>query len=253
MKHGLTFPDRFKLNVQIWIDWLFMLLYGWFVVFLVRVVRGHQISNIPGIRERYREYMSHKKPTLVCANHLTMADSFLINHALSSVPRYFFHFKTFPWNVPAYENYKGNLFYRLMTYLGACVPINRLGDAEHHQKVQNKLLYLLRKGYVVTFFPEGTRSRIGVIDMEKVSYAVGYILKELDDYQVVTVYCRGDRQKTYSNFPAKGDPIYMDVDRIEPKTEQKGNRAARDIAQQIIRRLKEMEDEYFEKYPERRP
>ncbi len=253
MKTNLTFLDRLTVQTQIFIVRSLMLVYGSFVVFLIRVVRGHRFDNVPEIRKQYKEYLKNGKPTLLCGNHITMVDSFLINQTVASVPFYFLNFRSYPWNVPAFENYKHSLFYRIMTYLGACIPINRQGTSEHHQKVQDKILYLLNKGYVVTMFPEGTRSRTGFIDPEKVSYGVGHILKDLEDPQVITVYCRGEKQKTYSNFPEKVDRIHISMDLINPVSDKKGMRAARDLAQQVIHRIKEMEDDYFDQHPDRKP
>src|SRR6266508_4537149 len=98
---------------------------------------------------------------------------------------------------------------------------------------------------ICTIFPEGGRSRTGRIDPERVTYGIGQILKDYDNPLVVCLYVRGKHQTTYSYLPRRGDEIYVDLELLEPKTEATGLRKARDIARQVIFKLKEMEDRYF--------
>lgn len=253
MNTKLKFTDILSLRFQIFINRALMIIYGHGINLQIAVNHGHHYGNLAEVRKKYRSYMKNKKPTLVCANHLTMVDSFLINHALSPVLGYIWNFKTFPWNVPAIENYRNSWTYQIVTYLGGCIPIDRQGSQEHLDSVLNKIRYLLLHHYVVTMFPEGTRSRTGIIEPDNVTYGVGNILKDFDDYQVVTIYIRGESQVGHSGFPKKGDQIYLDIDCITPKSDKSGMRAARDISKQVILKLKEMEEKYFDKFPERRP
>ncbi len=254
MAGRLSALERFSLNFQAVIDRIMFFLYGGFVIFVIKFIWRNTYDDLKPIREKYLEYFNQsRQPTLMCANHLTMADSFVVNHALAPLHKYAFDFRIFPWNVPAYENYKGSFFFRIMTYLGACIPIDRTASLEKQKHVQEKILYMLRKGYTFTIFPEGTRSRSGQIEPEKVSYGVGQLLKEMENPRVVIAYCRGLKQLHYSNFPARRDHFYVDVDCIYPTTDQKGMRAARDLAMQVILKLKEMEEKCFEKHPHLRP
>ena len=56
---------------------------------------------------------------------------------------------------------------------------------------------------------------------------------------------RGRQQETWSDFPAKGDTMDVQIACIEPKSDAKGVRRSRDLAQQIIRQLMNMEAAYF--------
>ena len=128
-----------------------------------------------------------------------------------------------------------------MTYLGKCIPIDREGDAAHHKSVLDKIKWLVTQGDVVTIFPEGGRSRTGRVEPDAVTYGIGQILQDLDRPQVVCVYLRGEHQETWSDLPAKGDRLRLDVQLLEPRTTETGRRAARDLSRQVILTLQAME------------
>lgn len=241
--------DRLYLRLQIFIDWLVFPLIAYGTKLYLRHIRGNKIRNLNDIREFYQNATASGRPTMVCANHLTMFDSLYLHYALNTFPGYFFNFRTFSWNTPARESFKSTNAMSLFTYLGKTIPIERQGTSEHHQRVLGKIKYLLSRGETCTIFPEGGRSRTGRVDVENVTYGVGTILKDLKDFQVLCIYMRADRQDTYSVIPSRGDMIQINMELIEPRTEQKGMRAARDISTQIIAKLKEMEDAYFASKP----
>lgn len=66
---------------------------------------------------------------------------------------------------------------------------------------------------------------------------------------MVCAYLRGEKQATYSDTPARGDVLHLRVEVIEPTTDQPGTRGARDLAQQVIVKLRDMEDRFFEAFP----
>jgi 1-acyl-sn-glycerol-3-phosphate acyltransferase len=244
-------PDRDirSLKVQKFIDWLFFPPVGFAVVLFIRLFRANRFLNLNAMRARFKEVTASGRPTLVCSNHLTMFDSIFIHYALNNVFGYLKNFRFFSWNVPAVEKFKTNPFISLFTYLGKCVPIDRFGDSEHHKNVLNKLKYLLLNGEIVTIFPEGGRSRTGRVDIENVTYGTGNILKELKEYQVICIYMRGLHQTEHTALPKRGDDIYFAMEVIEPVSQSRGIRAAKEISTAIILKLKEMEDDFFQKYP----
>lgn len=215
-------------------------------IFYMRFVRGNRVKNHAEVRRRFREIAQKERRILVCANHLTMLDSFFIHWALCSPLDYFRDYRLFAWNVPASENFQRGLFLRSMSYLGKTVPIDRSGSASHHRAVLGKLAHLVRRGDLVTIFPEAGRSRTGRVEPEHVAYGVGRILKEVPDAVVLCVYQRGERQRTWGFQPARGDEIHVDLELITPQTTETGLRASRDLSRQVIERIRQMEDRYFE-------
>lgn len=218
-------------------------------VFYMRVLRGHRIEGMREARRVYREVLAQGRPVVVCANHLTMVDSIYLHHALASVADYLVDFRRFSWNVPAVENFKRNAWLRAITYVGKTIPIDRSGDAAHLKKVLDTIKHVVSSGEVCTIFPEGGRSRTGRIEPDKVTYGVGNILKELDRPIVLCAYLRGERQRTWGSVPAWGDTLHLSVEPIEPRTEAKGVKASKELARQVIEKLKEMEDRYFASRP----
>ena len=72
------------------------------------------------------------------------------------------------------------------------------------------------------------------------------MIRSLPDCRVLCVYLRGERQRAYSQIPERGDRFYAALSEIEPKTDHAGLRGSRDLVQQVVRRLLEMEEEYFD-------
>jgi len=214
-------------------------------IFYLRVVRGNRVKDRAAVRRRFRELTSTERPVLICANHLTMIDSFFVHWALASPLDYFRSYRLFAWNVPATENFQRGALLRLMSYLGKTVPIDRSGSATHHKAVLGKLAHLLRQGDLVTLFPEGGRSRTGRVETAQVAYGVGRILRDVPDALVLCVYMRGDRQETWGFQPEHGDELHVELEVLEPETKERGLRATRDLSRQVIDRLKQMEDRYF--------
>jgi 1-acyl-sn-glycerol-3-phosphate acyltransferase len=214
-------------------------------IFYMRFVRKNRVKDLAGVRRKFREIVQTGRPIVICANHLTMLDSFYLHWALCSQLDYMRRFRLFAWNVPAVENFKRSAPISALTYLTKTVAIDRAGTPEHHRAVLGKLGHLVREGQLVTIFPEAGRSRTGRIEPAEVAYGVGQMLRDVPDALVVCVYLRGDRQETWGDKPARGDAIEVDIETLEPKTSAKGMRASRDISRQIILKLKEMEDRYF--------
>lgn len=211
----------------------------------LRGIGRYRIANLRDIRRTYRRAMEQRRPTMICANHLTMIDSLLLHYALGSATSYVRHFHRLAWNVAASENFFSNSVLRTIAFLGKTIPVEREGSPEHLQMVLDQIRRLLSEGDVVTLFPEGTRSRTGYIEPDAVTYGVGKVLKDFTRPLVVCVYLRGRHQRVCSTVPPPGDEIYVDVELVEPVTEEKGLRAGRAISRQIIHVLKNMEERYF--------
>ena len=241
----LSLKDRFNLHFQRLVDRLFFVITGYLITFVVMFVGGIKFRDLKRHRREFRELFRDPRPLVICGNHLTMIDSVLIHIGMSSMIDYLLHWRRFSWNIPAIENFRDSMLMRVITYMGKCIPIDRQGTPEHLQNVLDKLRHLLRTGDIFTIFPEGTRSRSGRIEMESVTYGVGNIIKDIPGCRVLCVYIRGDRQDTYSNFPHKGDTLYIKTEVIVPQSDKKGMRAARELSVQVLEKLKSMEDEYF--------
>jgi len=212
----------------------------------LRTFGRYRIANLRDIRRMYRRAIEQGRPTVVCANHLTMIDSLLLHYALGSLTSYVFHFRRLSWNVAASENFFANPVLRMIAYLGKTLPVDRAGSVEHRSRVLDQIRHLLLEGDVVTLFPEGGRSRTGTIEPEAVTYGVGKVLKDYPRPLVVCVYLRGRHQTGYSTIPAPHDEIYLDLELLEPRTEERGVRAGKEISRQIIDKLKDMEQRYFD-------
>jgi hypothetical protein len=183
-------------------------------------------------------------PWLVCANHLTLIDSLVIQWAMAPGWRLFLRRDRFAWNLPDRHNISRTWWLRALGYVGKCVPVLRQGPPEEARRTLDKVAFLLSAGQTVVIFPEGGRSRVGRVDLDRVTYGVGRMLQEVPATRVLCVYARGVGQKEYSDYPRPGERFFIRVARLAPETTMAGMRGARELAMQIMTKLSEMEAEY---------
>ena len=197
-------------------------------------------------REYRRIRRESKAPVLICANHLTMFDSFVIGWAIGFNADYLRDFGALPWNTPERVHFASTWWKRVLAYLYKCVPVRRGSDRTEVARVLEKVRFLLARGEVALVFPEGGRSRSGRVEVDAAAYGVGRIVNALPGCRVLCVYLRGDGQEGFSDLPRRGERFRVSVACIEPKTDQRGLRGSLDVARQITARLSEMERRYFD-------
>lgn len=214
---------------------------------------GYRIRNLRNIRQEIaRSMRQHNGPWLICANHLTLIDSFLLAYAMFPAYRYMLKYRLVPWNVPEHANFNRGILLSFLCYLVKCIPVKRGGDRNSIKRSMAKCAYLLNHGQNLMIFPEGTRSRTGRVSSENCTYHVGRLVNKIPGTRVLCLYLRGDRQKTYSNFPKLGETFTLTAYQFRPKTGLRGLRAHRDCARQIIDQLSKMEIAYFDSHRKRR-
>lgn len=215
--------------------------------FLITRILFYRVRDLKEIRRQCAEELSrHKGPWIICANHLTMIDSFLLTYAIFSFSSYLKDYERLPWNLPERSNFQKNILLAILCYLSKCIPVDRCGPREKTKKMLEKCIYLMRSGQNIMVFPEGGRSRTGRIDKEGFSYGVGRFVQDVEDCKIMCVYMRGDKQVNYGFIPPWGEKFSTQVEVLTPVRVQGGGlRAQREYAAQIIDRLAQMEEEYF--------
>ena len=214
---------------------------------VLRFVRGHRFEGLAEVRREYAGIRSRSAgPMLVCANHLTMVDSFLITSALGSPVRHILHYSGVPWNVPERLNFAVQPWQRAIIYVLKCIPIQRGGKRSEVAGVLARLAYLLRRGETALIFPEGGRSRSGRVEPEAAATGVGRVIRLVPNCRVLCVYLRGRRQQSWSFLPERKDRFDVAIREIEPKTDHAGLRGSRDLVRQVVKTLHEMEQEHFD-------
>ncbi len=214
---------------------------------VLRFGLGYRIRDAERLRKRYRELTAGGAgPILLCANHLTLIDSFLVGWALGSPGWYLRQFDRLPWNTPEATNFAFGAWSRVASYLGKCIPVVRGGKREEVAAVLAQVVHLLERGEVALMFPEGGRSRSGRVDVDAAAWGVGRVVAAVEGCRVLCVYLRGERQETWSSIPARGERFHVELSCIEPKTDLRGARGSRELARQITAQLARMEEEYFD-------
>ncbi|HAJ27152.1 MAG TPA: hypothetical protein DCG53_07905 [Syntrophus sp. (in: bacteria)] len=249
----MTSATAFQLRLQTALgsltSWLLAPLYFLFL----RSWRGYRVRDLDKIRRQWAGLTEgHKGPWLICGNHLTLIDSLILIYALTSMGRHITEYSRLPWNLPERANFQRNIFLVVLCYLAKCIPVSRGGDREEMQATLAKCNYLLEGQQILMVFPEGRRSRSGRVDTENFSYGVGRFLQDHPDCRVLCVYLRGDAQKLYSDMPNRGETFTITMDAFLPRMpDRQGLRAQRDLAGQIVQRLAQMEEEYFDQHRQR--
>jgi len=215
--------------------------------FFVSRIFFYRVRDLKEIRRQCAiEFAQHKGSWIICANHLTMVDSFILSYAIFSLGQHIINYKKVPWNLPERNNYKDNIFLTILCYLSKCIPINRGGSREKMKESMEKCIYLLNNGGTIMIFPEGKRSRTGRVDKEGYSYGVGRFIKKIENCKIMCMYLRGDKQDNYSAIPAWGDKFSVQMEVFTPTlVEGSELRAQREYATQIIDKLAQMEENYF--------
>jgi hypothetical protein len=216
-------------------------------VFALRIYFRYRIANVASVRAKYREIRAlSDAPLIICANHLTLIDSMLVAWALGSGTYWLRNPKEVPWNTPETTNFGRTWVSRAVIYIVKCIPITRGGVREEVGGVLTRVKYLLSVGETALIFPEAGRSRTGRIEEGSAAWGVGRIVGAVPGCRVLCVYLRGRKQATWSDYPAKGDIMDVSLACIEPKSDARGARRSRDIAQQITRQLARMEKDHFD-------
>jgi len=252
MVNQLAAPDRGAIRImrthrlQRWLCWAVAPLWVPAAALWLSRRLSYTIVELAETRRVYRRIRKQSDaPLLICANHLTLIDSFLIGLALSGTVRYLIDFDSLPWNIPEESNFANTPLNRFLAYLGKCVPIRRGGSREDVAGVLKRITHLLGRGEVALVFPEGGRSRAGRIEASDAGWGVGRIVGGLEGCRVLCVYLRGDHQETFSDWPIPGERFHVSTTCIEPKSDAQGVRGTRDISRQIVSALAKLESEYF--------
>jgi hypothetical protein len=242
----LTWGEGLGLAMQRAVGWVLAPAWLPTTVALMRFGFGWHIEGTAEARRVYQALWRSGDPLLVCANHLTLIDSALVAWALGSPAWFLVHYGALPWNVPERRNFASSSATRVAAYVAKCLPITRGGDRAEIGHVLRRLLHLLERGEVILMFPEGGRSRSGVVEVERAAYGVGRVIAASPACQVLCVYVRGEGQDGFSDLPAFGERFHVRVETFRPSSVLTGMRRSRDLAQQVTRRLAELERAHFE-------
>src|SRR5512145_3204568 len=117
--------SRFFLHLQDVLGRLAIFLIAAFYFFIARAL-FYRVRNLREIRRQcFAEFEKHKGPWIICANHLTMIDSFILGYASFSFLKHFTQYKRLPWNLPERRNFQSNIFLAVLCYLFKCIPVDR--------------------------------------------------------------------------------------------------------------------------------
>ncbi len=215
--------------------------------FLAARILFYRVRDLKETRRRCAaEFKKHKGGWIICSNHLTMIDSFILSYAIFSLGRHIINYKRMPWNLPERNNYKDNVLLTVLCYLSKCIPVNRGGSREKMRESLEKCIYLLNNGETIMIFPEGRRSRTGRVDRESFSYGVGRFIKNVENCRIMCMYLRGDKQEKYSAIPAWGEKFSVQIEIFQPKRAEGSElRMQREYSRQIIEKLAQMEENHF--------
>lgn len=219
----------------------------------MRFVLGWRIEDPSALRREYARLRREPGPLLVCANHLTLVDSFLVGWALGTPGYYARHWSALPWNVPERENFARSAAQRVLVWLARCIPVTRRGPREEVSRALERVATVLRRGDALLIFPEGGRSRSGRVDPHAAAWGVGRVVRAVPGCRVLCVYLRGEEQAGWSDFPRRGERFHARASTLEPKSEHGGVRGSMEVARQITRELGALEAAHLREHTEAPP
>ena len=107
--------------------------------FFIASISFYRVRDLKENRHRCAaEFAGHKGPWIICSNHLTIVDSFILGYAIFSLRQHITGYKKLPWNLPERNNYKDNILLLILCYLSKCIPINRGGSREKMKETLDK-------------------------------------------------------------------------------------------------------------------
>ena len=242
----LKLRGRVALRLQRALSYVSVAVLGPILLALYRFRYRFSAHELREVRAEYRALRAaNPGPMLICSNHLTLVDSIIQTVLFSSIWGYLRHPTALPWNLPEVKNYYHRWSWRLVCYLGRCIPVQRGAPRETAQLAQARMQYVLDRGDAIAIFPEGKRSRDGRVDDRDFSYGVGQLLNQIPDAKVLCVYLRVIRFGGFADFPKMGERFYMQLQMLTPESASQGLRRARDLSAQVVARIKAMEGDYF--------
>jgi hypothetical protein len=216
-------------------------------IVLMRFYYRYRIENLDEIRAHYKKIRAQSDaPLVICGNHLTLIDSVLMAWSLGSGFYWIAHPDEVPWNTPESKNFGRTWMARVVIFIAKCIPITRGGAREGVGDVLERVKYLLLRGETALLFPEAGRSRTGRVEEDSGAWGVGRVVGSVPGCRVLCIYLRGRQQQTWSDYPVRGDVMDVSLVCIEPKSDLRGARRSRELAQQIVRQLVRMEEDYFD-------
>src|SRR5574340_133825 len=223
----LELRSRAALRVQRVVSYLGVVVLGPVLLALFRFRFRFSAQGLQQVRAEYRALRAaNPGPLLICTNHLTLIDSIIQAIVLASLRDYLRHPSALPWNLPEARNVDRRWGWRLVCYLGRCIPVRRGSTPEQARLAQERMHYVLDRGDAIAIFPEGKRSRDGRVDDREFSYGVGQLLNENPRAKVLCVYLRGMRFGGFADFPRVGERFYLALQILTPQSASRGLRRA---------------------------
>jgi hypothetical protein len=230
-----------------YVAWVNFLWFGAIFVLVLRLIARYRIRNKSELREKANLLMAEAgdRPTIICSNHLTLIDSMIITWAICPPVASIVNFKRVPWHMPEFANFAKNFALKFMCYLGKSIFVKRGGGSKERRKSMDQIHWLLDNGHVFCMFPEGGRSRSGRVQTDSATYSVGEMIQQHPTAKVLTMYIRGDEQKTWGKWPKFGTTVEADIRELKIGEIEQGRKGARDISIRIIEDLIKLETEYL--------
>ncbi len=230
-----------------YVAWVNFLWFGPIFVFVLRFIARYRIRNKSALRDKASQLLAEagNRPTIICSNHLTLIDSMIITWAISPAIPSILNFKRVPWHMPEFANFAKNFALKFMCYLGKSIFVKRGGGSKERRKSMDQIHWLLENGHTFCMFPEGGRSRSGRVQTDSATYSVGELIQQHPTAKVLTMYIRGDEQKTWGKWPKFGSTVEADIRELKIGDIEQGRKGARDISIRLIEDLIKLESEYF--------
>jgi 1-acyl-sn-glycerol-3-phosphate acyltransferase len=233
--------QRIRLSAFYWFTHVSQMLPMWPIMALLFLIKGYRFIDARKTRADYlRTWHKGGGPIIICANHLTWIDPFLLSWIIAPPWHCFFTPSLSPWGYVG-TKYMKKLLFKPVFALTRAIPV-AVGKEENlaNWKFVSSA-YHLTNGHTILLFPEGRRSKTGFVESDRLSTGVGYLLKAVPKSRVFCIYQRGLSIDGPVNFPASGERFIFAHEEVKFSQGDIASQSAREISQVVINRLVAME------------
>jgi len=242
------FYQKLKLGFIFWFTYSMQMFVLWPFMILLFCIKRYSFTDIFKVREEFfRTIEVPERPYILCTNHLTWIDPFLIAWVVAPPWRAVFRPSIFPWGITG-ARYSKNWFFKIIFVMTRTIIVAASQAINQNSWKFLSSSYVLNLGHPILIFPEGTRSENGMVNVNNPTSGAGFLIKTVPKAQIICAYLRPDTAKTKVNFPKAKSKIHFNFKLIEIPEKTIQELSSKEITKKVLDNIADLEKDYQQKY-----